>query len=143
MSKQSSDHLFDLIKSLTKSEKRYFRLLSQQQNESKAKYMQLFDFLEQKENYSTDLEGITFIKASQISNMKAHLMQKILQALRQFESAKNSEIHIREMIDYVQILYNRGLFRQAFDILKKAYKKVAKTGNLELKLELLKWEKNL
>jgi hypothetical protein len=143
MSKQSSDHLFDLIKSLTKSEKRYFRLLSQQQNESKAKYMQLFDFLEQKENYSSDLEGITFIKSSQISNMKAHLMQKILQALRQFESAKNSEIHIREMIDYVQILYNRGLFRQAFDILKKAYKKVAKTGNLELKLELLKWEKNL
>ncbi|MGJ3233778.1 hypothetical protein [Marivirga sp.] len=144
MSKQSSDHLFDLIKSLTKSEKRYFRLLSQQQNESKAKYMQLFDFLEQKENYSAaDLEGITFIKDSQISNMKAHLMQKILQALRQFESAKNSEIHIREMIDYVQILYNRGLFRQAFDILKKAYKKVAKTGNLELKLELLKWEKNL
>ncbi|MGM0580646.1 MAG: hypothetical protein ACQETL_08200 [Bacteroidota bacterium] len=144
MSKQSSDHLFDLIKSLTKSEKRYFRLLSQQQNESKAKYMQLFDFLEQKENYSAaDLERITFIKSSQISNMKAHLMQKILQALRQFESAKNSEIHIREMIDYVQILYNRGLFRQAFDILKKAYKKVAKTGNLELKLELLKWEKNL
>jgi len=75
--------------------------------------------------------------------MKAHLTQKILQALRQFESAKNSEIHIREMIDYVQLLYNRGLFRQAFDILKKAYKKVAKTGNLELKLELLKWEKNL
>ncbi|WP_375580499.1 hypothetical protein ABWH96_05550 [Marivirga tractuosa] len=144
MSKQSSDHLFDLIKSLTKSEKRYFRLLSQQQNESKSKYMQLFDFLEQKENYSTtDLEEITFIKTSQISNMKAHLMQKILQALRQFESAKNSEIHIREMIDYVQLLYNRGLFRQAFDILKKAYKKVAKTGNLELKLELLKWEKNL
>ncbi len=144
MSKQSSDHLFDLIKSLTKSEKRYFRLLSQQQNESKAKYMQLFDFLEQKENYTAaDLEEITFIKANQISNMKAHLMQKILQALRQFESAKNNEIHIREMIDYVQILYNRGLFRQAFDILKKAYKKVAKTGNLELKLELLKWEKNL
>ena len=143
MSKQSSDHLFDLIKSLTKSEKRYFRLLSQQQNESKAKYMQLFDFFEQQANYSADLEGITFIKSSQISNMKAHLMQKILQALRQFESAKNSEIHIREMIDYVQILYNRGLFRQAFDILKKAYKKVAKTGNLELKLELLKWEKNL
>jgi hypothetical protein len=143
MSKQPSDHLFDLIKSLTKSEKRYFRLLSQQQNESKAKYMQLFDFFEQQANYSADLEGITFIKSSQISNMKAHLMQKILQALRQFESAKNSEIHIREMIDYVQILYNRGLFRQAFDILKKAYKKVAKTGNLELKLELLKWEKNL
>ena len=82
MSKQSSDHLFDLIKSLTKSEKRYFRLFSQQQNESKAKYMQLFDFLEQKENYlAADLEGITFIKASQISNMKAHLIQKILQAL--------------------------------------------------------------
>lgn len=144
MPKPSSDHLFDLIKSLTKSEKRYFRLLSQQQNESKAKYMQLFDFLEQKDNYSAaDLEGITFIKASQISNMKAHLMQKILQALRQYESGKNSEIHIREMIDYVQLLYNRGLFRQAFDILRKAYKKVTKTGNLELKLELLKWEKNL
>ncbi len=144
MAKHSSDHLFDLIKSLTRSEKRYFRLLSQQQKESKSKYMQLFDYLDQKEVFTAgELDGITFIKASQISNMKAHLMQKILQALRQFESGKNSEIHIREMIDYVQLMYNRGLFRQAFDILKKAYKKVAKTGNLELKLELLKWEKNL
>ncbi|ADR21635.1 hypothetical protein MATR_07340 [Marivirga tractuosa] len=142
MAKQSSEHLYDLIKSLNPSEKRYFRLLSQQQHESQSKYMQLFDYLDQKEN-SSDLDKITFIKASQISNMKAHLTQKILQALRQYESGKNSEIHIREMIDYVQLLYNRGLLKQAFDILKKAYKKVAKTGNLELKLELLKWEKSL
>ncbi|WP_340153791.1 hypothetical protein [uncultured Marivirga sp.] len=142
MAKHSSYYLFDLIKSLSRSEKRYFRLLSQQQNEAKSKYMQLFDFLDQIENAS-DVEEITFIKASQISNMKAHLTQKILQSLRQFESGKNNEIHIREMIDYVQLLYNRGLLKQAFDILKKAYKKVAKTGNLELKLELLKWEKNL
>ena len=144
MAKKSNDHLFDLIKSMTRSEKRYFNLLSQQQQESKSKYMQLFDFLEQRDVFFTQhLEEINFIKASQISNMKAHLTQKILHALRQFERAKNSEIQIREMIDYVQILYNRGLFRQAFDTLKKAYKKVAKTGNLELKLELLKWEKGL
>jgi hypothetical protein len=144
MSNSSSDPLFELVKSLTRSEKRYFRLLSQQQNDSKAKYIMLFDYLDTKDSFSTrDLNRITFIKTSQISNMKAHLMQKILQALRQFESAKDSEIHIREMIDYVQILYNRGLFRQAFDILGKANKKVAKTGNLEIKLELLKWEKNL
>jgi Ca2+-binding EF-hand superfamily protein len=142
MSKQSSEHLYNLIKSLNRSEKRYFRLLSQQQNESKSKYMQLFDYIDQKENIS-DLDKIPFIKPSQVSNMKAHLTQKILQALRQYESGKNSEIHIREMIDYVQLLYNRGLLKQAFDILKKAYKKVAKTGNLELKLELLKWEKSL
>jgi len=142
MSKQSSEYLYDLIKSLSRSEKRYFRLLSQQQHESQAKYMQLFDYLDQKENIS-DLDKISFIKPSQVSNMKAHLTQKILQALRQYESGKNSEIHIREMIDYVQLLYNRGLLKQAFDILRKAYKKVAKTGNLELKLELLKWEKSL
>jgi hypothetical protein len=139
MPNPSNHQLFPLIKSLTRSEKRYFRLLAQQQNESSAKYMQLFDWIENRKQLGT----ITFIKASQLSNMKAHLMQKILQALRQYESSKNSDIHIHEMIDYVQLLYNRGLFKQAFDILGKAYKKVAKTGNLELKLELLKWEKSL
>lgn len=49
MAKQSSEHLYDLIKSLNPSEKRYFRLLSQQQHESQSKYMQLFDYLDQKE----------------------------------------------------------------------------------------------
>ena len=49
--------LFELIKSLTKEEKRFFKLHSQLQGKHK-KYILLFDFLESQTAFRRDLFGV-------------------------------------------------------------------------------------
>ena len=79
----------------------------------------------------------------QFSNLKANLYKKILQSLKEYTTNTNEDISIRENIDYVQILYDRSLYGQSMQLLQKVKKSVAKSDNLELHLEVLKWEKNL
>ncbi|MBK6266480.1 hypothetical protein JKA74_15655 [Marivirga sp. S37H4] len=143
MAKDRSDHLFTLVKSLNRSEKRYFKLFVSHHEEMGAKYIRLFEMIEKQNKFdeNTILQKETSFEPAQFSNLKAHLYKRLLQSLRQYELEKIEEIQIREMVDYVQLLFNRGLYQQSVDMLGKAHKKVRKTDNLELKLELLKWEK--
>ncbi len=145
MSKERSDHLFKLIKTMKSSEKRYFKLFVTRQEEADSKYMRLFDLLDDQKSFNDEalLKKEKLFDPRQLSNLKAHLYKRILQSLRQYEVEKVAEIQIREHIDYIQVLFNRGLYQQSVDMLAKAHKKVQKTDNLELKLELLKWEKNI
>ncbi|MDX1627845.1 MAG: hypothetical protein R3345_04045, partial [Fulvivirga sp.] len=72
-----------------------------------------------------------------------HLYKRLLQSIRQYNQSNVVDIQIREMIDHAQILFNRGLYKQCASLLKKAKKKATKIDNLELLLEILKWEKNV
>ncbi len=144
MPKEKSDALFQLIRSLKKSEKRYFRLQSKLEDPN-AVYLVLFDLMEGMEEYDEMeiLKRNQRIKAQQFSNLKAHLYKKVLQCIRQYSLSAVMDIQIREMIDHAQILFNRCLYDQCADVLKKAKKRVRKIDNLELQLEILKWEKNV
>ncbi|MEJ2257087.1 MAG: hypothetical protein P8X98_08775 [Woeseiaceae bacterium] len=145
MPRSKSNALFELIHSLKPAEKRYFTLWASRNGTSDKKFLQLFDAMCKQDNYdeSALLEEIPEISERQISNMKAHLYQRILQAIRQYSQSHNTEIQLREMIDPVQLLFNRGLYDQCNEILKKARKRVGRIDNLELQLEILKWEKNI
>ncbi len=146
MSKEKSSSLFHLVKSLKKSEKRYFKLLGSRENGMETKkYIRLFDLIDgqQEFNESLILQNEPSFKAEQFSNLKAHLYKRILQSIRLYNSAKVVDIQIRELIDYVEILFNKGLYKQCADVLGKAKKIAVKSDNLELQLEVLKWEKNI
>lgn len=146
MSKEKSDSLFILIKSLKKSEKRYFRIMMNNESGSDTpKYIRLFDIIDEQPAFNDDqiLKIDPEIKASQLSNLKAHLYKRILQSIRNYHQSQVLDIKIREMIDHAQILFNRSLYDQCADILKKAKKLVQKIDNLELNLEILKWEKKV
>ncbi len=144
MSKTSSDTLYQLIKSLKKSEKRYFRLQFQTQDAEK-KYLKLFEIIDEQSEYDELelLEKASNVKREQLSNLKAHLYKKLLQTIRQYNQKSVIDIQIREMIDHAQLLFNRSLYDQCVDVLKKAKKRAKKIDNLELQLEILKWEKNM
>lgn len=144
MSKVSSESLFQLIKSLKKSEKRYFKLQNGSDS-SESKYLQLFEILDTSTSYNDVeiLKKAPEIKKKQLSNTKAHLYKRILQSIRQYNLTSVMDIQIREMIDHAQVLFNRSLYDQCLDVLKKAKKKAQKIDNLELQLEILKWEKSL
>ena len=143
MSKDSSDSLFQLIKSLKKSEKRYFKL--QTSGNEDAKFSKLFDLIDKQTDYDEDkiLKREQSISSTQLSNLKAHLYNKVLQALRDYNSSSLPNIKIRDMIDHAEILFNKGLYGQCADVIKKVKKMADKSDNLEMQLEILKWEKQV
>ncbi|MEO9967699.1 MAG: hypothetical protein ABJF11_18030 [Reichenbachiella sp.] len=143
MSKERSDALFQLIKSLKKSEKRYFKLHMARAEDKKIS--RLFTLIDAQRSFNDQeiLETDSTLKPTQLSNLKAHLYTKILNALRDYNSNTLPNIKIRDMIDHAEILFNKGLYRQCAEVIRKVKKIAIKSGNLEMQLEILKWEKQV
>ena len=143
---KKSETLFQLIKSLSRNEKRYFKIYAAQLGNSEdIKYLRLFEMIDKQEEYDQDaiLRQDKTLKKAQFSNLKAHLYTKILESLVQANSAKIPEIRIRELINTVQVLYNKGLYYQCADNLRKAKRLAQKHDHLELMLMVSKWEKTI
>jgi len=144
MPKQQTDYLIELIRTLTKAEKRHFRLLvKRNQANEELLFLQLFDLLDKQKRYNEALilRKIPAIKKRQLSNLKAHLYKQLLLSLRLLYRPHNMDIEIRERLDYARVLYNKGLYRQSLEILQKA-KSAAKNARLNaLTLEVLDFEK--
>ncbi|MEO1436027.1 MAG: hypothetical protein AAFV80_10860, partial [Bacteroidota bacterium] len=139
-----NDALFALIKTLSKSEKRHFKLWSTRQKGSQEKkYIQLFRTLDKMDRYQEELilKRVPSIKKAQLSNQKAHLYKQLLLSLRLQHKEKEVEIQIREQIDYAQILFKKGLYLQSLKILDRL-KHLAKAKEKPLlQLEILAFEK--
>jgi hypothetical protein len=141
MAKTRSTALFQLIKTLTKSEKRYFKL--SQNNAEDKKFVRLFEMLDAQNDADEDaiLRSEPLFVPAQFSNLKAHLYGKILKSLRDYSLGTIVDIEIGELIDESQLLFNKSLFQQCTKRLKKAEKLAAQTDNHEMQLEILKWKK--
>jgi hypothetical protein len=122
MTKEQKDNLFVLIKSLSKSEKRQFKLYVGRLGVNEdSKFLSLFNILEKLPIYDEVVilkSGI--VKKQQLSNLKAHLYKQILISLRLNPSHQNVRIQIREQLDFATILYHKGLYKQSLKILDKA-----------------------
>ncbi len=146
MPNEQKDNLFLLVKSLTKVEKRHFKLYASRNQISKdSKFIRLFDVLDGMKDY---IEEIIFrkektIKRSQLPNLKAHLYGEILVALRLLHSSKNLDMQIREQFDFAKLLYDRGLILQSLKILDKAKSLAKSNGHFILTLEIIQFEKTI
>lgn len=121
MPNRSTDALFQLVKSLEKSEKRNFKLYMGRNTAGEdLKVVQLFDALEKMDHYDEELLlKKTSIKKQQLSNSKAHLYRQLLGSLRLIKQEDNIDIQLHEQMDYARILYNKGLYHQSLKILDK------------------------
>ncbi|MTI88183.1 MAG: hypothetical protein FH748_09465 [Balneolaceae bacterium] len=143
MANQPNDHLFQLIKSLSKAEKRGFKIYATRNSSDDAKFIQLFDAIDKVDNYDEDqlIKKLKGVKKRQLSNLKAHLYKQILTSLRLTGINQNVDIMLREQIDHSRILYNKGLYKQSLRLLGKA-KGLAKQHNrITLEFEILTFEK--
>jgi hypothetical protein len=122
MASAQTDNLFRLIKTMTKSEKRSFKLyVNRIGGTETAKFIQLFDVLDKQKVYDEEsiFQKIPTMKRTQLSNLKRHLYKQLLTSLRLIHIAKNVDIEIREQIDFAKILYGKGLFFQSLKILDR------------------------
>ena len=122
MTSTPKDALFILVKSLSKSEKRQFKLyVGRLGVNADAKFLALFNLLDKMKAYQEDTileSGI--VKKSQLSNLKAHLYKQVLISLRLNPGNQNIRVQIREQLDFATILYQKGLYKQSLKILDKA-----------------------
>lgn len=146
MPKPQTDALLQLMATLTKSEKRHFRIfVNRNPTTEDALFMRLFDELEKMKTYDEEqiLKKIPDIKKQQLSNLKAHLYKQILLCLRLVHRNYNEDIDLREKIDYSRILYNRGLYKQSLEILEKVKQTATKLNLHIIALESVEFEKHI
>jgi len=143
MTKEQKDNLFVLIKSLSKSEKRQFKLYVGRLGVNEdSKFLTLFNILEKLPTYDEGTilkNGI--VKKQQLSNLKAHLYKQILISLRLNPSHQNLRIQIREQLDFATILYHKGLYKQSLKILDKAKSVAISNEEKNIAYEIIELEK--
>ncbi|MDX1651921.1 MAG: hypothetical protein R3277_05480 [Brumimicrobium sp.] len=140
-----STELFVLIKSLTKSEKRFFKLSSSIQTGDK-NYLKIFDFIDDQEVYDEEalknhFKDENFIK--HLPSEKNHLYKLILKSLRSFYSEQSVSSILKEELKNIEILYNKALFKECRKFLKRAKRIAEENEKFYYLFELISWEKRL
>lgn len=144
---KAKDSIHELIKSLTKSEKRYFKLLSSRHTIGEENnYIILFDFIDKQTQYNEEVlfqhfKGEAFLNKFSIT--KKRLYDHILSALDSFYSSSSIDSQIFKMLHSADILYNKSLYDQCRTILRSAEKLAEKNNRFNLLLEISKKQKRL
>lgn len=138
MSKQNILH--QLIKSLTKSEKRFIKINAQMHKGNKV-YLTLMDAIAKQKEYDEDellrlFKNEDFIK--QFSVAKNYLQNYILKQLRQYHSGLRASIECKNLLIDIEILFWKGQYKLAEKIIAKA-EKIAIQYELFLILEELSY----
>lgn len=102
-----------LITSLTKSEKTYFKRWIPKTEKDKD-YLRLFDLLDKKRDINNNaLKDILKLNSKQLSSLKNHLWQTLLSSLRDYYRKHSLYIEIRSKLDRIQVLRLKGQLKSA------------------------------
>jgi len=146
MSNRSTDALFQLVKSLEKSEKRNFKLFVKRISAAEdSKVVQLFDAMDKMNDYD---EGILLkktpgISKQQLSNLKASLYKQVLSSLRMIKDQENIDLQLHEQMDHARILYNKGLYLQSLKVLDRMKETARVNNQVTYLLQVLFFEKKI
>src|SRR5690554_2298630 len=147
MSKTASPALYELIHSLTKSEKRYFKIYASRHTiGTKNNGVRIFDFIEQQEAFNEEeiyqhFKGEAFLNKFPIT--KNRLYEQIISALDAFHVSKNLDAQLYKMLHSVDILYSKGLYDHAVRELNKAKRLAKKHNKMAILLQLANEEKKI
>ena len=144
--KSPSDNLFQLIKSLTISEKGYFiKFASQHVIGDKNKYLRLFEFINKQTAYDENIikqnfKDEKFIK--QLTSAKNYLINMILRSLENYHRTDSVDTRITILINQYKILFKKTLFNQAENTLNRAKKLALDSERYTKLIDILKEERN-
>lgn len=116
------EELFVLIQSLSRSEKRYFKVFCSQTQAGK-NYQRLFDLIARQENYDEDaikkaFRGETFVR--QLHVTKNYLRHLIMKSLRNFHSELSRDAEVKDILRNVEILFHKELYQHCKVELRRA-----------------------
>ncbi len=144
--KNASSEVFDLIKSMTKTEKRYFKLYAARHYLSENQYTKLFSLIDKQQVYHEKELAVLFAgkkSAAHFAVIKKQLYENILEALHRYDEFAQPEQKIRKGIHYCELLLKKGLFEQCSRQIKKYKSLATKLEKFENLIELIEIEKRL
>jgi len=137
--------LHSLIKSMTKAEKRYFKLSATLNSRNgSSNYLQLFDAIDKQSVYNEEKLRKKFANQAfgkRFPTTKYLLTELILKELRLFNNGKTPQKELENRLEEIEILYQRGLYKQGKKLLDKAKQKASQLELLPILKKLLSWEK--
>ena len=149
MPKTPSNKLFNLINSLSGSEKRYFKLfVNKNQTGKHNKYILLFDAIDAQEIYDDEaLRKIVYadqpIQSRKFSELKNYLYELILKSLQGYDEKTSIEYKLKGLLLSIKALFKRSHFAGCKELVQKAKKLANKYEAFEHILEILNWEKKI
>lgn len=143
MAKKEELHL--LIKSLSRSEKRYVKLFAPH-NTDEANYMRLFDAIDGQEVYNEakirqKFNGEQFVK--QLHVTKKYLRDMILSALRSFHASNSKDAELKQVLQNVELLFNKELYSICAAELNRAGRLADKYELVLGRIEVAAWRRKL
>lgn len=146
--KITSNYLFQLIHSLTRNEKGYFKkqVLAHSHDTLDVQYLKLFNAILDQPEYNEEkllhkFRNEKFV--TQFSVAKNYLSYLILKSLVQYHSGKNAESNLNRELDFSHILFIKGFYKECMSQLTKAKKIAYKYDKHDYTITIIKKEKQL
>ena len=131
--KTPSKNLFNLIKTLTKSEKRYFKIeASKHGGDKKNHYVKLFDAIEAMNEYDEEALKKKFRNESFVKHLfvtKNYLYKLIMKSLRSYSKKDAEQFGVQDTLRDANILLDKGLVDQHNKLLGQARKQMVQNEN--------------
>jgi len=144
---RNGDDLHKLIQSLSKAEKRYFKIqTTSNTKKDNNNYILLFDAIDHQSRYNEiklcrKLRKYLFSR--QLPKTKYLLYELILKTMQQLYLGRTIHSEVNSLVNSIEFLYRKSNYGQANDLVQKA-KKIAKERDLTKELLLvIDWEKKI
>lgn len=138
------DDLFNLIKSLNQTEKRYFKIFAaMNMKERKSSYLKMFEAIERQKKcdekeFLSKYKDEPFAKNFRFN--KHYLLNLILKSMRLYHGKGNVESQLSDIKRDLDFLYKKKLFKSGYKLLVKAQKLAQKYEVYSAQVELYKKE---
>lgn len=141
MPKSASSDLFELIQSMSKSEKAAFKIYVRRSDSKSPMYLKLFDLLEKRNKYDEKkIIRLLKIDPRRFPELKHYLYNLVLKSLNDFYSDQSVNYRLRDMLNIINILLERGLYEQCSKQIRKAKALALKFEKHSFLIELCDFE---
>jgi len=146
MARNVSEDIYLLIKSLSKGEKRYFKLYaSLGVSGEDASYLKMFDMIEEQKKYDEPkiMRKFAGVTSLQFANRKKHLYGLILESLRLYHSDHSVDAKLWNNLCQIEVLYDKQLISQCGKLIDKTKALANQFGKHRILQEIITWEERL
>jgi tetratricopeptide (TPR) repeat protein len=146
--KTPSSRLYDLVKSLTSAERRYFKLYINSKDATSSKYERLFDAIAASDGFDEEklvqaVYGKEPSETRKYSELKSYLYDLVIRSLQSFDEKTSVDYRLKNQLLGVRALFKRSHFEDCKTILAKVKKTATEYEDFKTLVEVLDWEKKI
>lgn len=135
--------LHQLVRSLSRAEKRYFKVQAQSRPGPKAKsYLYLFDLLNAQKTYAPNEIKEQFMHSGHgkhFSWARNNLFHLILRSMRSFHEARNHRQELAGLLTDIRFLFNRRIYGKCDQLIRKGLQMARSYDEALIELSLLEF----